>query len=168
MIQRTKVVVLQAPVSDREGAMEQPNYEENIQIAKSLEAQGKEMEMMPRSVFWAPITTRRFLDLQDVKGKDDFFSSDLTDNELVDRLSHVGNNSCADDLQVLVAFSGEDEYVPKSVDKKRLLERLCTAMNHDRSVATPLYLDNGNHNLSVGEADLFVAKVAELLNRVTN
>ena len=145
--------------------MEQPGYKKNIDTAKSLVAQGKGMEMMPRNVFWAPITAQRFLDLQDRMGRDDFFSSDLTDSELEERLSHVAKH-CAGDLQVLVAFSGKDEYVPGSIDKMRLLERLCSAMNHDRSVATPLYLENGNHNLSVGEADTFVDKVADMLGRV--
>jgi hypothetical protein len=156
---------MQAPVSDREAAtmMQQPSqYATNMEIARSLVMEKKEMEMMPRSAFWAPITAQRFLDLHDVQGRDDFFSSDLTDAQLEERLAHVGTMS---DRRVLVAFSGKDEHVPAEVDKKWILERLCRAMNHVHPVATPLYLEHSNHNLSLTEkdSDVFVLKVADML-----
>lgn len=162
MVDRTKFVALQAPVSDREGAMLKPGYKENIEIARSLVSQGKQDEMMPRKAFWAPITAQRFLDLQGKEGRDDFFSSDLSDDELNERLSHVGD---LPDRRVLVQFSGADEYVPFTVDKNATLNRLCNAMNSNNAVATPLYLENANHNLSLekGDGDTFAAKVAELL-----
>jgi len=163
MVERTKVVALQAPVSDREHAMLEPGYDENIMIARTLVEQGKAEEMMPRSAFWAPITAQRLLDLQGMDGRDDFFSSDLSDAQLKERLSHVGDSA---NRRVLVQFSGKDEYVPESVDKQVILERLCSAMNVNHQVATPLYLENANHNLSLaqGDGDRFVAKVAELLS----
>ena len=68
MMERVKVIALQAPVSDREGAMTEPHYEANIAHAKELQAMGKEEEMMPRSAFWAPITAARFLALKDIGG----------------------------------------------------------------------------------------------------
>jgi hypothetical protein len=134
----------------------------NVEIARSLVKEGKEMEMMPRSAFWAPITARRFLDLQGALGRDDFFSSDLTDAQLEERLSHVGTVS---DRRILVAFSGQDEYVPATVDKQLILERLCRAMNQVHPVATPLYLEHGNHNLSSTEkdSDTFIQIVADML-----
>eukprot|EP00559_Dactyliosolen_fragilissimus_P001136 CAMPEP_0184861362 /NCGR_PEP_ID=MMETSP0580-20130426/6065_1 /TAXON_ID=1118495 /ORGANISM="Dactyliosolen fragilissimus" /LENGTH=381 /DNA_ID=CAMNT_0027358835 /DNA_START=379 /DNA_END=1524 /DNA_ORIENTATION=+ len=151
-IRRTKLVVLQAPVSDREGAMLESSYNSNIKHARSLVDNQKGDEMMPRKAFWSPITAQRFLSLQDCNGKDDFFSSDLSDDQLVDRLGHVGKIYDNDDdnynhddngdtlgedltnkkqhlaLRVLVAFSGKDEYVPDHVDKDLLLKRLCGAM----------------------------------------
>lgn len=165
LVKRLKVVALQAPVSDRQHAMMESNYKQNIQIAQSLLDNGKHDEMMPRSAFWAPITARRFLDLQGMNGRDDFFSSDLTDAQLRERLGHVGR-SVVEDLKVLVQFSGKDEYVPAHVDKELLLNRLCNAMNSEQySVATPCYLPNANHNLSKapGDGQVFVNKVAELL-----
>ena len=72
IILKQKVVALQAPVSDREGAMMEPKYQENVQYARSLVATGKAEEMMPRDVFWAPITAKRFLSLQDMDGDDEF------------------------------------------------------------------------------------------------
>lgn len=160
-----QVVALQAPVSDREDAMTRPEYKTNMDQARTLKEQGKEQEMMPRSTFWAPITAKRFLDLQEVKGGDDFFSSDLSNDELVQRLGHVGQ--CDNLKALLVAFSGADEYVAQHVDSEDLTQRLCTAMNHHRQgVAVPLYLTKGNHNLSQspGDATMFVDKVVELLH----
>jgi pimeloyl-ACP methyl ester carboxylesterase len=169
-----RIVVLQAPVSDREDAMTRPEYQSNIDCARSLLEQGREDEMMPRSAFWAPITAKRFLDLQDRLGADDFFSSDFTDEELIERLGHVGQ---CDSLQtVLVAFSGADEYVANHVDTETLTQRLCDAMNHHRlkddapPVAIPFYIPTGNHNLSEskGDATRFVDKVVELLHNVVS
>mmetsp|Transcript_8027 Transcript_8027/g.18618 ORF Transcript_8027/g.18618 Transcript_8027/m.18618 type:complete len:152 (+) Transcript_8027:641-1096(+) len=143
-------------------------WKENVQIAKDLVQDGKADEMMPRSVFFAPITARRFLDLQDVGGADDFFSSDFSDQELSNRLSHVTASS---DCHVLVAFSGKDEYVAKYItNRKEWTERLCRAM-HDgisNDHVHALYLPNANHNLSQspGDGDAFVNKVGELLKQV--
>jgi hypothetical protein len=129
--------------------------------------EGKGQEMMPRAAFWAPITAQRFVDLNEKGGRDDFFSSDFTDEELATKLRHVGKNR--NKLKVLVAFSGADEYVPDYVDKPNLTKRLVQAMNTDcdspNLVAEGLYLETGNHNLSEGNDDgkLFVNKVAELM-----
>ena len=165
--------------------MLEPNYAAHIDLARRLKQEGNENEMMPRDAFWAPITASRFLSLQDMGGEDDFFSSDLTDEELVERLGHVGtlcrNREDGEfGLRLLVAFSGEDEYVPAHIDKHLLLERLCWAMNHpsghdktndnkgisQRDVATPLMLETGNHNLSEGDGDSlqFVEAVASFLD----
>ena len=135
-----------------------------------LESEGKSLEMMPRDAFWAPITASRFLSLQNLDGDDDFFSSDLSDEQLRERLGHIGTfyrEPGEDCLKVLVAFSGKDEYVPKHVDKHRLLTRLCDAMNQggEGIVAVPLMLNTGNHNLSEGEEDanIFINEIEKLL-----
>ena len=62
-----KFVALQAPASDREGPMaeDREKWKTNIKLATEMKANGKENEMMPRDVFWAPITASRFLDLQE-------------------------------------------------------------------------------------------------------
>ncbi len=175
LIERIKVMALQAPVSDREDAMTGPNYAKNIEHAKKLQDMGKEEEMMPRDAFWAPITAARFLSLQDVGGDDDFFSSDFEDQELCLRLRHIGQRGDQVGLKALVAFSGADEYVPESVDKNLLLERLCAAMNNGCSspseqAAIPLMLETGNHNLSneEGDKETFVNAVKDLLKEAAS
>ena len=184
--------VLQAPVSDREAAMiwhpneslcstEQEHDEQlqaHIALAKDMkEIQNRGHEMMPRRAFWAPITAHRYYDLM-VKGSglDDYFSSDYTNDELQARLSHMSLSSSSSTSvlrRVIVAYSGQDEYVPKHLDTKVLLQRLCHAMNNrnyddvcadsggecddeivieagstQQYIAQPLYLPHGNHNLS--------------------
>ena len=149
--------------------MLEDGYESSIAHARQLRDAGKELEMMPRSAFWAPITAKRFLDLKDVGGADDFFSSDLTDEQLAEKLSHVGELSSTLDV-LLVAFSGADEYVPKAIDTKLLTDRLCKAMNtgaeDGKEVAKPLYIDTGNHNLSEGkgDADTLVEEISKILS----
>jgi len=189
LMEKVKVVALQAPVSDREGVMTGPAYETNIAHAKKLEDMGQEEEMMPRSAFWAPITASRFLALQDVGGEDDYFSSDFSDEQLGLRLRHMGQRGDQNGMKTLVSFSGEDEYVPATVDKKLLLERLCAAMkspnpNPNPNLQTspdiechssqdsviPLLIETGNHNLSNddGDKEMFVAAVKELLQGALN
>ncbi len=134
--------------------------------------------MMPRSAFWAPITASRYLSLFDVDGDDDFFSSDLTGEELHDRLGHVGGIGRVTGLHLLVAYSKRDEYVPENISKDILLRRLVSAMNgldHDRdgktdhydegAVARGLMLENSNHNLSSddGDKELFIEAFGKLL-----
>lgn len=172
---RLKVVALQAPVSDREDAAQSHTYEENLKLATDLVKKGKGEEMMPRCTFWAPITANRFVDLQEWGGTDDYFSSDFSDEELQERLQHVSSKSSNSSskkhpLKVLVAMSGEDEFVPSTVDSLTLMYRLVAAMNanckeNDPQVAEGLFLKTGNHNLSKGPEDgkQFVNKIMELI-----
>ena len=170
VVEKLKVVALQAPVSDRESLSLSPgDHSANLDHAKLLISQGKGEEMMPRSAFWAPITASRYAALFDVGGDDDFFSSDFSDDELCDRLGHVGNVGKDTGLSLLAAFSKKDEYVPAGVDMDQLMNRLVAAMNTDidegKMVAKGLMLNNGNHNLSKGEGDKeeFVEGIGELL-----
>lgn len=164
---RLKVVALQAPASDREGAALEQDHAAKLKVAEDMVDEGRQEEMMPRSAFWAPITAQRFVDLNAKGGKDDFFSSDFDDIELAERLRHVGKARRG--LKVVVAFSGADEFVPPNIDKEILTERLVAAMNTDciegKPVAEPLYLSSGNHNLSQGNGDgqRFVERIKELL-----
>lgn len=155
-------------MSDREEAIwDTSKYAAELEIANKLKRENKEDEMMPRSAHWAPITAKRYLDLHQKGGADDFFSSDWTNAELVDRLGHMS----ATNRQVVVAFSGADEYVPTELDSKRMSERLCQAINCGKSdgVAQELFLAEANHNLSKAEGDKerFAQKVAEALKKVT-
>lgn len=178
LVAMVQMAALQAPVSDRESATMcdgscHTSHEEhmhdlhaNLALAQSMRDENQVQEMMPRKSFWAPITAARYLDLFDTNGNDDYFSSDLTDENLCKRLGHIGAlttlKSC------LVACSGSDEYVPKTVAIESLMRRLCQAMNSssEQTIAVSLYLPTGNHNLSSingTDASTFVAKVKELL-----
>eukprot|EP00934_Nitzschia_sp_Nitz4_P002633 Nitzschia sp. Nitz4//scaffold93_size78505//16056//17033//NITZ4_005414-RA/size78505-processed-gene-0.83-mRNA-1//1//CDS//3329560270//2623//frame0 len=170
LFQRLVLVALQAPVSDREASGGE-GLEEMLQTASNLVQAGKGQEMMPRAAFWAPITAQRFLDLHERGGADDYFSSDYSDQELMDRLGHVGRFAVdfSKTFRVLVGYSGSDEFVPASVDSRMLMGRLVQAMNThsppDKPVAEGLYLVTGNHNLLTGPEDgaTFVNKIMEML-----
>ena len=166
-------------MSDRESmALSPGDHSAYILHAKSLQSKNEGDEMMPRSAFWAPITASRYLSLFDIDGDDDFFSSDLTGDEFHARLGHVGDIGRETGLQLLVAYSKKDEYVPDYVNKDVLLRQLVSAMNgvgHDRDgnidfdghreVARGIMLENSNHNLSSHDHDReqFIEAVGELL-----
>lgn len=143
---------LQAPVSDRESATICHNDEQqqehmetlqnNLKLANQMREGGKLEELMPRKSFWAPITASRYLALFERGGADDYFSSDFSDTELRNRLSHLHKTTC------LFACSGSDEYVPKHVETKALMTRLCRAAGVEGAPQPSLYLETGNHNLS--------------------
>ncbi|CAI5532957.1 unnamed protein product [Closterium sp. Naga37s-1] len=143
-----KAAILQAPTSDRECMEQQAReggkdtedaFEEMKRAAQAMIAGGRGAEMMPRSADpLAPITANRFHSLACTGGDDDLFSSDFPDEELKERLGHMGALPC------LVILSGEDQYVPSSIDKKKLLERLCAAMGG----ATPALIPLAHHSQS--------------------
>lgn len=99
----------------------------------------------------------------------------MSDEELALRLRHLGQRGEQIGMKTLVAFSGEDEYVPASIDKKLLLDRLCAAMSGSTSPDAddhcntecifPLMIESGNHNLSNedGDKEIFVEEVKKLL-----
>jgi pimeloyl-ACP methyl ester carboxylesterase len=171
-----RIVGLQAPVSDREASTRQQDPESDnvshfLEFARNKLEHGEGHEMMPRSSFWAPITAKRYWDLHAKGGMDDYFSSDWTNDELIERLGRIGKST--PNLQtILVAYSGSDEYVPKDIDTELLTTRLCDAMNyhhqHQQPLAIPLYLPTGNHNLSQspGDAEKFVERFVELLQKI--
>jgi hypothetical protein len=125
------------------------------------------------------MTAQRFVDLNERGARDDFFSSDFTDEELAQRLQHVGGAEEHSNLKVLVAISGADEYVPSHVDTVALMDRLVAAMNHEcessgesdkkKVAAEGLFLPSGNHNLSEGPGDAttFVDRISAMLGRIS-
>ncbi|XP_076952733.1 UPF0613 protein PB24D3.06c-like [Bidens hawaiensis] len=140
-----RAAILQAPVSDREFRATLPETAGMIDLASKLIAEGRGSELMPReSNPDSPITAYKFHSLWAYMGDDDMFSSDLSDDQLKQRIGHMCNTPCQ------VIFSMADEYVPDYVDKKALVQRLCKALGGAEKVE----IEWGNHSLSnrVGEA----------------
>ncbi|KAF7015628.1 unnamed protein product [Triticum aestivum] len=132
-------VILQAPVSDREYRATLPETGEMIDLAAKMISAGRGMDLMPREANSdAPITAYRFHSLCAYMGDDDMFSSDLSEDQLKQRLGHMSTTQC------LVIFSMADEYVPEYVDKKALVDRLCRALGDSEKVE----IKWGNHALS--------------------
>ncbi|OKL63134.1 hypothetical protein UA08_01623 [Talaromyces atroroseus] len=141
--------ILQAPVSDREGILDAITdengkfrdaevhgaYLQLIEMAKTCTFSdgNKHDVLLPLALTSklgyspVPITARRFLslvapDAPENPGEDDLFSSDLSDKRLDETFGMI----LARDLlkhKLLVLYSGNDQHVPKSVDKGKLLQR---------------------------------------------
>mmetsp|Transcript_19826 Transcript_19826/g.25528 ORF Transcript_19826/g.25528 Transcript_19826/m.25528 type:complete len:316 (+) Transcript_19826:104-1051(+) len=162
---------LQAPVSDREHAEMEEGYAQNLALAQQMRENKKIDECMPRSAFWAPITARRFLDLQERGGTDDYFSSSYSDDELQQRIGHcvidkAGDGTCQ--RHGLIAYSAAEEYVPEHVDCKLLSDRLAQAMNfavEEGPRARSICIPSANHNLSkpTSGASTFAIELSDLL-----
>ncbi|CAM8986097.1 unnamed protein product [Rhodiola kirilowii] len=134
-----RAAILQAPVSDREYKATLPETPAMIDLASEMISNERGSELMPRDADpCAPITAARYHSLCAYMGDDDMFSSDLSDDQLKQRLGHMANTPCQ------VIFSMADEYVPDYVDKKALVERLCKAMGGAEKVE----IEWGNHSLS--------------------
>jgi len=134
-------VILQAPVSDREFMSTCPGSANQLVEAREMVKSGRSEEFMSRSTMWdnAPMTARRFLSLYDVGGDDDMFSSDLSDQELRQKLGHM------EGTPTLVLSSGADEFVPPHVDIAVLSERLRAALG---STAHCVVLTGADHACS--------------------
>eukprot|EP00249_Psilotum_nudum_P010778 c22763_g1_i1 orf=351-1220(+) len=131
--------ILQAPVSDREYRASLPGTAGFIDLAESMIKEGREGDLMPREACpEAPISAYRYRSLCAFMGDDDMFSSDMTDQQLKLRLSHMLRVPCQ------VIFSMADEYVPDYVDKPALVQRICNAMGGAEKVE----IEWGNHSLS--------------------
>jgi pimeloyl-ACP methyl ester carboxylesterase len=132
-------VILQAPVSDREHRATLPETAEMIDLASKMICEGRGMDLMPREANPdAPITAYRYHSLCSYMGDDDMFSSDLSEDQLRQRLGHMSTTQCQ------VIFSMGDEYVPEYVDKAALVDRLCRALGGAEKVE----IEWGNHALS--------------------
>lgn len=133
-------VILQAPVSDREYKATLPETASMIDLAAKMISDGRGSEFMPREADpCAPITANRYHSLCAYNGDDDMFSSDLSEDQLKQRLGHMCNTPCQ------VIFSMADEYVPDYVDKKALVDRLCRSIGN---AVEKVEIEWGNHSLS--------------------
>jgi len=164
-------IVLQAPVSDREALMVEERSEEELaslkyfkELASQMISEGKGEEPLPRSacqLFGPPdvITAYRFDSLTRRLADDDMFSSDLTENELREKLGHV-NVPC------LLAISADDEYVPSSVDSTLLSHRMADAMAvAPTKGAKSVILASGGHGVRNAEGQAqFISAVSDFLS----
>jgi len=115
--------ILQAPTSDRETAsllMSTDLFAETLKHAEDMIARGEKDEIMPKAlippIFHSPITAYRWHSLTAKGGDDDFFSSDLDDETLSKKFGNM-------DKPTLIVPSENDEMVPPTVDKVKLLLR---------------------------------------------
>ena len=102
-------IILQAPVSDREALLverqvDDPDLMQFKELAEQMIAQGRGNEPLPRKaceILGPPdvVTAYRFNSLTQRMADDDMFSSDLRDDELMEKLGHVEFSLLAGDLR---------------------------------------------------------------------
>ena len=112
---------------------------------------------MPRGT-WdgsAPISAARCVALGSRLGADDYFSSDLTDAEMADRLGHL-------DRPTLIALGAEDEYIPANVDKQRLGARWAGVVRR-RAPCSFVLLDRAKHYLDSNTSPPFLQATTAFL-----
>lgn len=146
--------ILQAPVSDRE-AMQllfPSEFDGLLMTAKKMVDEGRGEELLgPRFselFFGSPICASRWVSLADTKGGDDFFSSDLGEEFL--KKETFGKVS----VPLLILFSGSDEYVPDSLDKKKLVETWKNCCSNGMWSEIGGIVDGGTHNLGEGSSEM--------------
>eukprot|EP00913_Durusdinium_trenchii_P024962 g23429.t1 len=166
-------IILQAPVSDREALLAEERSPEDLEalahfkdLAKQLISEGHGDELLPRracALFGPPdaITAYRFDSLTRRMGDDDLFSSDLLEEELVEKLGHVT-------VPCLLALSADDEYVPSFVDSAALGRRMADAMAvGPGGGAKVVVLGSGGHGVRTAEGQAqFMLSVAEFLSEL--
>jgi alpha-beta hydrolase superfamily lysophospholipase len=159
--------ILQAPVSDREGLPAIMTSEEHAEIIRTAEEyiqDGRAQDALPASVSGTylgrlPISAYRWQSLLKKAGDDDYFSSDLSENELKKTFGAFPSHT-----SLLILFSGADEHVPKSVDVEALMERWGQVVQSTGGLLSSAsgILSHAHHNLEQDSEEV----VQDLVRRV--
>ncbi|RDL42150.1 uncharacterized protein BP5553_02129 [Venustampulla echinocandica] len=158
--------IIQAPASDRESlvVMVGPDvYKKGCETATAMIESGNGEAILPAcfSPSPAPVTARRWLSLASPNhdGDDDYFSSDLTDEQLMKTFGSLPRSS-----PLCILYSGSDEYVAETIDKEALVERWIDIVNRGNGKVDELnsaVIKGANHNVS-GNAE----SLEDLVERV--
>ncbi|KAI4137295.1 MAG: hypothetical protein LQ341_005211 [Variospora aurantia] len=123
--------ILQAPVSDREASQfiySREDYEANNKLARRWVEEGRGDDVLPNHVslqaLGARCTAKRWLSLAspgpEHAGEDDMFSSDLDSGRFQSTFGVAGRRGVA----LMILYSGNDGFVPATVDKAGLVARM--------------------------------------------
>ncbi|RYO99624.1 hypothetical protein DL764_006765 [Monosporascus ibericus] len=149
--------ILQGPVSDR-GAismeMGESKLDESIDAAKNIIATGKgygrmPLEHLPASFQGTPISVFRC-------GEDNYFSPDLPDDVAAGFWERI-------DKPILILHSGQDEFVPKSVDKDALVKHWRTLCRPGIACELSGTIPGGNHRVEELDAQQWLAETVVIL-----
>ncbi|KAK5408597.1 hypothetical protein LTR06_007440 [Exophiala xenobiotica] len=149
--------IMQAPVSDREAILEEiqakpkakESYQTVLSIAASTPLDKHTTTFLPTHISTplmgpAPVSIARFLSLASPDSPanpalDDYFSSDLSDQRLLDTFGRIGSADFLRPLKpnaqksVLILESGSDAAVPAYINKDQLLARWKNAIESGSS-----------------------------------
>ena len=168
--------IIQASVSDREAlvmSVDAQKLKESADIAAKMVEEGDGDEIVPSKyttpLLPAPLSARRWLSLLSPNhdGDDDYFSSDLSIAQLQKTFGSLpaGTPLC-------ILYSGGDEYVPKEVDKERLVKKWIGIVKEGVGKVDEVHsgvVEGATHTLRTSEkkvVDGFVSRVVGFLKGV--
>ncbi len=146
--------ILQAPVSDREYAfdVDPTGTEELLCWANSVDDLYKNVRLVNR----VPMSAYRVKALYEKMGDDDFFSSDLTVEQMKSKIGKLAH------VPLFAIHSGEDEYIPKWVDKEELYRKLETAYSLDTIV-----IPKANHGISLPDClEIYCTSLIRFIDKI--
>lgn len=157
--------ILQAPVSDREALqdiMTNEAHQEIIETAETYVREGRADDALPGAVSGTylgrlPISAYRWLSLLKENGDDDYFSSNLSDEQLQKTFGSFKT-------PLLILFSGADEHVPERVDAQKLVVRWCDAVKSSNGTLSSAsgIVPKAHHNLEQDSEEI----VQDMVERV--
>jgi hypothetical protein len=168
--------IIQAAVSDREAflmTMDPQTYRSSCEKAQKMVDNGDGDEILPSvetdNAMPCPVSAKRWLSLASPNhdGDDDYFSSDLTDDQLMKTFGSLPNSS-----PLCIFQSGKDEYVPQNVDSQKLLRRWIEIAKRGKGKVdedNSAIIDGADHNLSGSSGsvvDVLVERVIRFLGNI--
>jgi hypothetical protein len=162
--------IIQAAVSDREALvmeMDPAVYKSSCEVAQKMVDAGEGDEIVSTKVtddaFPCPVTAKRWLSLLSPNrdGDDDYFSTDLTDEQLMKSFGSLPAG-----VPICILQSGNDEYMPKSIDKAALIRRWIGIVKKGKGVVNEGYsgvIKGASHNLAKDEEETVLGLVGSVL-----
>jgi hypothetical protein len=151
--------IMQAPVSDRSAMMmdiKPEVYRKSCITAQQMVERGDGDEILPFKItnryFTVPVTAKRWLSLASPNhdGDDDYFSADLTDEQLMKTFGKLPAN-----VPMCILLSEQDEYVPVGVDANALWRRwlkVAKSTNACIDETSSGYINGASHTVSSPDA----------------
>ncbi|TQS35232.1 hypothetical protein Golomagni_04353 [Golovinomyces magnicellulatus] len=163
--------IIQAPVSDREYivmSLDPQILEQACLEAQAMVDSDKDQEILPyrkeiHEIFPCPISAQRWLSLAspDKNGDDDYFSSDMTTEQLMNSFGKLPIKT-----PICILISGADQYMPPNIEKSTLLIRWTNIIIKSGGKYDPAHsgvIKDATHNLSDNNSDV----IGDLVSRVT-
>lgn len=169
--------ILQGGISDREAMtmlMQPGEYEKSVKMAREYINDGRGEDCLPSNltggVFPGPASARRWMSLAspgpDHSGQDDYFSSDFSEERLVNTFGKAGSTK----VPISILYGEQDPYVPATIDKIQLVDRW---MRHVKQGGGSIdegsgVIRGGTHTFREGGKPLddFKRRVVGFLNRI--
>jgi hypothetical protein len=163
--------IIQAPASDREAIvmdMDPDLYRWSCGAAKRMVEEGLGDEILPSyetmGFFPCPVSAKRWLSLAspDHDGDDDYFSSDLKDEQLTKSFGRLPAR-----IPLSILFSGNDEYIAKTIDKSGLIARwseIAKTGPGSVDIENSGVIDGASHNLAGNPDEVVGALVKKVFS----